>query len=198
MKPVSANPMLAMSAAALACLALAGCHRDMYDQPRYEPLEASAFFDDGLASRPEVPGTIARGYLQLDDKYFRGKSDGQLITELPVELNAALLQRGQQRFDIFCSMCHGRMGEGDGMIVRRGFRRPPSFHIDRLRGVPLGHLFDVITHGIGAMPSYAHQVPVADRWAIVAYLRALQMSQYARLDDLPPEERAALEKKTTP
>lgn len=184
--------------ASLASLALAGCHNDMYDQPRYEPLEASTFFDDGLASRPEVPHTIPRGFLEINTKYYRGKSAGQFVTELPVKLDEAILNRGQERFNIYCSMCHGRVGDGDGMIVRRGYRRPPSFHIDRLRGLPVGHYFDVITNGSGAMPSYKHQVPVADRWAIIAYIRALQVSQFAKVNDLTPEERAKLEKKSSP
>jgi mono/diheme cytochrome c family protein len=183
---------------ALACVALTGCFNDMYDQPRYEPLEASDFFDDGLASRPEVAGTIPRGYLELDTKYFRGKTDGEFVSELPVKLDEALLTRGQERFNIYCSMCHGRVGDGDGMIVRRGYRRPPSFHIERLRGLPVGHYFDVITNGSGAMPSYRHQVPVQDRWAIIAYIRALQVSQFAKVDDLTPEERSKLEKKSSP
>lgn len=175
-----------------------GCHRDMYDQPRFEPLEGSTFFSDGLASRPLVPGTIARGQLELDDKFFQGKVDGKPVDELPLELNASLLVRGQERFNIYCTPCHGRVGEGDGMVVRRGFRRPPSYHIDRLRGMPVGHFFDVITHGFGAMPSFAGQVEPADRWAIVAYLRALQLSQYAPADELDETDRTKLTQKVSP
>lgn len=170
----------------------------MYNQPRYEPLEASALFDDGMASRPLVPGTIARGQLELDDAFDTGRIDGQLVEELPVELTPALLERGEERFNIYCSMCHSRTGDGDGMIVRRGFRRPPSYHTDRLRGAPVGHFFDVITHGLGAMPSLDYQIEPADRWAIVAYMRALQLSQYARPEMLTPEQQQQLPPATRP
>ena len=172
-----------------ACLAsLVGCHTDMYDQPRYEPLEASTFFEDGMASRPIVPGTIARGQLEADDALYTGRENGQLVQTNPLEITPALLARGEQRYNIYCSVCHSRTGDGDGMIVRRGYRRPPSYHIDRLRSAPDGHFYDVITHGFGAMPSLAHQVQPEDRWAIVAYLRALQLSQYANPDLLTPAE----------
>ena len=180
-----------------ACLAsLVGCHTDMYDQPRYEPLEASRFFDDGMASRSLVPGTIARGQLDADDALYTGREDGQPVQENPLEITPELLARGEQRFNIYCSVCHSRTGDGNGMIVRRGFRRPPSFHIDRLRSAPDGHFFDVITHGFGAMPSLAHQVRPEDRWAITAYLRALQLSQYANPDLLTPAEREQLSSQT--
>ncbi len=141
----------------------------MYDQPRKEPLEASDFFDDGRASRPLVAGTIARGQLYEVDSYTTGKHDGRLVEDLPegVELNMELLRRGQQRFNIFCINCHGAIGEGDGMIVQRGYRRPPTYHSDRLRGMPIGHFFDVMTNGFGVMPDYAEQVtrerPLGDR-----------------------------------
>lgn len=178
------------------CLLLtlqSGCHRDMYDQPKYEPLEASTFFDDGQASRPLVPGTVARGQLQLDQAFFAGKIDNRFVEELPRPVTQQMLKRGQERFNIYCSVCHGRVGNGDGMIVRRGFRRPPSLHTDRLRGVPAGHLFDVITHGFGAMPDYAKPLPPEDRWAVVAYIRALQLSQYASLASLSDEQQRKLE-----
>jgi mono/diheme cytochrome c family protein len=182
------------SRAALLCALgiLAGCHRDMYDQPRYDPLERSTFFSDGRSARPAIAGTVpfrappAIGSLQT------GREDGQLVSEIPLEVTPELLNRGQERFNIYCSVCHGRTGVGDGMIVQRGYRRPPTYHSDRLRGAPVGHFFDVMTNGFGAMPSYASQVPAADRWAIAAYIRALQLSQYARLDDLPPEMRRQL------
>jgi mono/diheme cytochrome c family protein len=168
-------------------LALAGCHTDMYDQPRYEPLERSDFFDDGRASRPLIEGTIARGQLNADDAFSSGKRDGRLLEDLPdgVALNMDLLRRGQQRFNIFCINCHGAVGEGDGMIVRRGYRRPPTYHSDRLRGMPIGHFVDVMAHGFGVMPDYAEQVPAKDRWAIAAYIRVLQKSQYYQTDELP-------------
>lgn len=171
----------------------AACHRDMYEQPRYDPLEPSTFFDDGRSARPLVEGTIARGQLRLDDALYTGRQNGQLVTELPLDFSRQLLERGQERFNIFCSNCHGMTGQGDGMIVRRGYRAPPSYHTDRLRGVPIGHFFDVITNGFGVMPSYAHQISVEDRWAIAAYVRTLQLSQHATRDDLTPEELQQLE-----
>jgi mono/diheme cytochrome c family protein len=126
-----------------------------------------------------------------------GRTDGQFADEFPFPITAEVMARGHERFDIFCSPCHGRLGNGDGMIVRRGFRRPPTFHQDRLRQVPPGYVFDVITNGFGAMPDYASQIPAGDRWAIVAYLKALQRSQHAPLADLPPSERARLEGERT-
>jgi mono/diheme cytochrome c family protein len=188
------------AAAMLACalVPLAGCDMlDMYDQPKYRTFEKCDFFIDDSSARPVVPGTIARGHLNEDEAFYTGRRGGQLIDQLPaghdLELNDALLARGHQRFDIFCSNCHGLAGYGDGMIVQRGFRRPPSLHIDRLRNMPLGYFFDVMTNGFGAMPAYNLQADPHDRWAIAAYVRALQLSQNARLDDVPSENRAALE-----
>jgi mono/diheme cytochrome c family protein len=172
--------------------ALTGCHDDMYNQPRYEPLERSDFFDDHRASRPLVAGTVVYRSERTDDVLHTGRSDGELATELPVELTAALLRRGQDRYNIYCSNCHARTGDGNGMIVQRGYRQPPTFHSDRLRGAPIGHFFDVMTNGFGAMPSYALQVPTEDRWAIAAYIRALQLSQYATADELPEDVREQL------
>ena len=179
----------------LALLALAGCHRDMYDQPRLEPLEKNTFFDDGRSSRPLVEGVVEYGAISPTDVFNSGKVDGQFTDELPesIELNAALLKRGEQRFNIFCSNCHGLSGDGDGMIVLRGYRKPPTYHSDRLRGMPIGYFFDVATNGFGVMPSYASQIPVKDRWAIASYVRALQLTQYAKLDDVPEAERQQLE-----
>jgi mono/diheme cytochrome c family protein len=165
----------------------------MRDQPRYEPLEASAFFSDGQSARPLVEGTVARGQLNEDDAFYRGKVEGEFVAQVPLELDRALLERGQDRFAIYCSVCHGLTGDGDGMIVRRGMKRPPSFHSQRLRDAPAGHFFDVITHGFGVMPRYAVQLEPRDRWAIAAYVRVLQLSQNATLDDVPTEERAKLE-----
>ncbi|MBA4106529.1 MAG: quinol:cytochrome C oxidoreductase [Pirellula sp.] len=181
--------------AALALIALVGCHRDMYDQPRLEPLEKNTFFDDGRASRPLVEGVVEYGAIPPDSVILTGKVNGQLTDELPPEfkLDAALLKRGEQRFNVFCSNCHGLSGDGDGMIVLRGYRKPPTYHSERLRGTPIGHFFDVATNGFGVMPSYASQIPVEDRWAIAAYIRALQLTQYAKLDDLPEAERQQLE-----
>ena len=171
---------------------LPGCHRDMYDQPKYEPLEASTFFDDGQASRPLVAGTVARGQLQLDQALYTGKVDNQFVQELPRPVTRQMLERGRERFNIYCSVCHGQVGDGDGMVVRRGFRKPPSLHIDRLRSAPVGHLFDVITHGFGAMPDYSQPLPPEDRWAVVAYIRALQLSQHAPVASLSQEQQTAL------
>jgi len=165
----------------------------MDDQPRYEPLEASRFFADGQSARPRVEGTVARGELHEDAALYTGKAGDRLVDKLPVALTPALLARGRERFDIFCSPCHDRVGTGRGMIVRRGYKQPPSLHVERLRQAPPGHFFDVMTNGFGVMPAYAHQVPVRDRWAIVAYIRALQRSQHATLADVPPAERQALE-----
>jgi mono/diheme cytochrome c family protein len=185
-------------AAAFVLTALAGCHGDMYDQPRYDPLEKSDFFADGRASRPVVAGAIARGDLRDDESLYTGKQDGKLVEEPPVEINQALVERGRERFNIFCTPCHGRAGYGDGMIVRRGFRQPPTYHSDRLRGVPIGHFFDVMTNGFATMPDYAEQIPVRDRWAIAVYVRALQLSQYSNLDELDDNERRRLEGTSAP
>ena len=170
-----------------------GCRQDMHDQPRYEPLEASKFFADGMASRQLPEGTVARGHLAADTVFATGKdAAGSAVAELPMPATRELLLRGRQRFDVFCSPCHGRLGDGTGMAVRRGFKRPPSFHEDRLRDSPVGYYFDVMTHGFGVMPSYAAAIPPEDRWAIAGYVRALQLSQRAHLADLEPADRAAL------
>ena len=182
---------LALGTAALLTL---GCRQDMHDQPRYEPLEASKFFADGMASRQLPEGTVARGHLGEDVAFATGKdAAGNVVAELPVPATKQLLERGHQRFDVFCSPCHGRLGDGHGMAVRRGFKQPPSFHDDRLRDSPVGYYFDVMTHGFGVMPSYAASIPPEDRWAIAAYLRVLQLSQRAHLADLEPADRAAVE-----
>jgi len=174
--------------------ATAACRQDMHDQPKYIPLRPSTFFDDGRSARPLIDGTVARGQLHDDAAFYTGKGpDGKPLDAFPFPVTKEIIERGQDRFDIYCAPCHGRLGNGDGMIVRRGFRRPPSYHIDRLRGVPNGYLYDVISKGFGAMPDYAAQIQPADRWAIVAYVRALQLSQNAAVGDVPP---AALEQLT--
>jgi mono/diheme cytochrome c family protein len=170
-----------------------GCHRDMVDQARCEPYEASTFFADGRAMRPQVEGTVARGHLDDDDALISGKKAGRLVTVSPVNVDDRLLHRGQERFGIYCSVCHGLSGDGDGMIVRRGFKRPPTFHSERMRGMPIGHFFDVATHGFGAMPAYANQIPTRDRWAIAVYVRVLQLSRHAPQDQLTATERQHLE-----
>jgi mono/diheme cytochrome c family protein len=178
----------------VATLLAAGCRQDMHDQPRFKPLARSDFFADQRSARPLVDGTVARGELRDDAALYTGKVNGTPVTAFPFAVTAEVLERGRERFDIYCSPCHGRTGAGDGMIVRRGYRRPPTFHQDRLRQAPPGYVFDVITSGFGAMPDYATQVPVPDRWAIVGYVRALQRSQHATLADVPPSGRTALEK----
>jgi mono/diheme cytochrome c family protein len=165
----------------------------MHDQPKYEPLEKNTFFDDQRASRPLVEGTVARGHLRDNPAYFKGKIGDQPVTSFPLEVTEELVQRGQSRYNIFCTPCHDVAGKGLGMIVRRGFKRPPSFHIDRLRQSPPGYFYDVITNGFGQMSSYAEQIPVRDRWAITAYIRALQLSQHATMDQVPEEKRKELE-----
>ncbi len=166
---------------------IAGCAYNMSEQPRYNPEAPSDFFPDGSSARPAVPGTIP--HQESPDQAFRtGKHGGLLLDAIPVPLTKALLERGQQRFDIYCSPCHGRTGDGAGMVVNRGFREPPSYHIQRLRDAPDGHFFDVITNGFGEMASYAERVTPADRWAITAYIRALQLSQGATIADVPPAQ----------
>ena len=182
---------------ALALLAstaiVAGCRQDMHDAPRYEAFEASTTFADGRASRTAPAGTVARGWLRDDEALYTGKVNGQPVDEFPFAIAAADLQRGQQRFNIYCTPCHGRVGDGNGMVVQRGLRQAASFHQDRLREEKLGYFYDVITNGFGAMPDYATQIPVRDRWLIVAYVRALQLSQHASLDDVPADRRGGLE-----
>jgi len=165
----------------------------MHDQPKFKPYAKSDFFADQRASRPLVDGTIARGHLREDAVLYTGKAAGKPVDVFPYAVSAAVMARGQERFDIFCSPCHGRTGAGDGMIVQRGYRKPPTFHQDRLRQAAPGYTFDVITNGFGAMPDYAQQISVRDRWAIVAYIKALQRSQHATLGQVPAGARAALE-----
>jgi len=186
MKARDAALVLGLAAAA------AGCRQDMHDQPKYKAFRPSDFFGDDRSARPLVEDTVARGQLRADAAYFTGKQGAMPVDVLPVAVTPALLRRGQQRYGIYCTPCHGQTGRGDGMVVQRGYRRPPSFHIDRLRNEKTGYFFDVITSGFGAMPDYAAQVTVADRWAIVAYVRALQLSENARLEDVPADRRGAL------
>jgi mono/diheme cytochrome c family protein len=169
------------------------CRQDMHDQPKFQALERNDFFADHRASRPLVDGTVPRGHLDEDPAFFTGvAADGVVVERVPLAIDGALLQRGRERYDIFCSPCHDRVGTGNGMIVQRGYKQPASFHEELLRGVPDGYFFQAMTNGFGVMPSYAAQVPAADRWAIVAYLRALQLSQAAPLDELAPRDRAEL------
>jgi mono/diheme cytochrome c family protein len=163
-------------------------------QPSYRPYQPSELFADGTSARPIPADTVARGHLQDDTLLFTGKdASGQDSTEFPFPITQEVLERGQQRFNIYCAPCHGLGGDGDGIVVQRGFNPPPSYHSDRLRQAPVGHFFEVISNGFGAMPSYADQVPVNDRWAIIAYIRALQLSQHATVEDVPPDAVAQLE-----
>jgi mono/diheme cytochrome c family protein len=165
----------------------------MHDQPKYIPLRPSTFFADGRSARPLIEGTVARGHLNEDTALYTGKgADGKPTNEFPFPVTKEVIQRGQQRFNVYCTPCHDRTGNGNGMVVRRGFRHPPSYHTDRLRQMPNGYFFDVITKGFGAMPDYAAQIPPQDRWAIVSYIRALQLSQQASINDVPADARGQL------
>jgi hypothetical protein len=188
----SGTPTLRFSLVLAALTLTAGCRQDMHDQPKYESLEASEFFLDGRAARQLIPGTVARGQLREDTHLYQGKINGKPADTFPFPVTVRILQRGQERYDIYCTPCHDRVGTGDGVVVRRGFRRPSSYHIDRLRQAPPGYFFDVITNGFGAMLDYSAQIPVRDRWAIVAYIRALQLSQNAALSDVPEADRQSL------
>ncbi|HWB60878.1 MAG TPA: cytochrome c [Chthoniobacteraceae bacterium] len=183
------------SAAIIAlALALAACRRDMFNQPRYKTYAQDSFFADDASARPLPPHTVARGDAETDTAYYQGKTDdGKLLEALPMPVTREMLERGRERFDIYCSVCHGRTGDGNGVIVQRGFPAPPSYHIDRLRNAPAGHFYDVITNGYGVMYSYAARVTPEDRWAIVAYIRALQLSHNATLNDVPPGEKTRLQ-----
>jgi mono/diheme cytochrome c family protein len=199
--PVYLSPHLPLFLLFAVAIFTAGCRRDMQDQPKMKPYRATSFFEDGLSGRQPVDGTIPRGYLRTDTALYTGKktklgtaanaapnpqtpaaATGQNpypddIEIFPLPITKDIVEWGRQRYDIFCAVCHGKTGNGDGMIARRGFRRAASFHDDRLRQAPVGHFFDAITNGWGAMPSYATQIPVQDRWAIIAYVRALQLSK---------------------
>jgi mono/diheme cytochrome c family protein len=172
---------------------LCGCRQDMHDQPKYIPLRPSDFFTDGRSARPLVEGTVARGHLNDDAAFYTGKgSDNKPLNTFPFPITKDVILRGQQRYNIYCTPCHDRTGSGNGMVVRRGYRRPPTYHSDRLRQIPNGYIYDVITNGFGAMSDYASQIEARDRWAIVAYIRALQLSQQASINDVPAEARAQL------
>lgn len=184
-------------ALAVAILA-AGCTREMHDQPRVDALEGSDFFHDGKGTRLPVEGTVARGDIFVDDPFFSGKLNGRPVdgipddprSDQPFKLTEGFLERGRDRFDAFCSHCHGRLGYGDGMVVRRGFRVPPSLHEPRLRDeTPPGYFYDVISNGFRTMPAQRSRIAPADRWAVVAYIRVLQTSQHVPLDEAPADIR---------
>lgn len=166
-------------------LAMAGCRADMQDQPKIFPQRGSDFFADGRSSRPQVENTVARGQLHQDSYFYTGIEGGKEGNMLPFPVTATVLERGQERYNVYCTPCHSRVGNGEGMIVQRGYRPAGNFHTERLMNAPLGHFFNVITNGYGAMPEYASQVAPADRWAIVAYIKALQLSQNAKPSDAP-------------
>ena len=171
---------------------LFGCRQKMSNQPSYRPLEPSLFWADGMSARPRIAGTVARGELAIGGYLATGKINGQDGDGFPFPVTPQVMNRGQERFTIYCTPCHGRLGDGNGMIPSRGFRHPPSFHTAALRAAKTGHFFDVMTNGFGAMPPYATQVSINDRWAIIAYIRALQLSQNGTINDLTPQERAQL------
>ena len=171
---------------------LTACRLDMHTQPKYKPLEQSSFFEDGRSARPVVAGTVARGHLRIDEHLYAGRINGALADTFPFPITRQDLERGRERYNIYCSPCHDYTGGGHGMIVQRGFPPPPSYHIDRLRQAPVGHFFEVMTKGYGTMFSYADRVSPEDRWRIAAYIRALQLSQGATINDVPPEERQQL------
>jgi mono/diheme cytochrome c family protein len=166
----------------------------MHVQPRYNPYDPTDFFGDGQSARLPVPGTVPRGELKLgpQELLYTGKVGGQPSEAFPYPVTKEMVERGRERYNVFCSPCHGFSGEGDGMIVQRGFRHPPSLHDDRLRTAPAGHYFDVITNGFGVMYPYGYRVPPRDRWAIIAYIRALQLSRQVPIDDVPEAERTKL------
>jgi hypothetical protein len=166
-------------------LLLTACRQDMHNQPKYRPLRSTPFFADGSSARPLVEGTVARGTLQEDAAFFTGKTGNTAVKEIPFPVDAGVLDRGQERYDIFCTPCHDAAGTGRGMVVQRGYRQPPSFHDERLRIADAGYFFDVITNGFGAMPDYRMQLAARDRWAVVAYIRALQLSQRATKAEVP-------------
>ncbi|HRI42612.1 MAG TPA: cytochrome c [Fimbriimonadaceae bacterium] len=188
---------LRLAALGLVVLA-AGCHTDMWVQPKAKSQALSGFssWEGQSASRTPVSGTVARGQVRLDDAYFTGFENGKMIDRFPIKVTKEVLERGQERFNIYCSHCHGRIGDGKGMIAQRGLvlaRPPASYHTDRLREMPVGHFYDVITNGYGVMYRQAPNVDPADRWAIVAWLRVLQTSQNGRIQDVPNDQLSQLE-----
>jgi len=193
-----ALPLIVVAGLALLLPAAGGCRHDMQNQNKVRPYRESAFFVDGASARLLPAHTVARGDLRADEVYYTGIRAGKPVADLPFPLTREVLLRGRQRYDIFCSPCHDRTGSGLGMVVRRGFRRPSSFHLDRLRDSPVGYFYDVMSNGFGAMADYASQIEPADRWAIAAYIRALQLSQRAALSDVPEPERGRLAAEPAP
>lgn len=177
----------------LSMLLLTACAGNHRNQPKYEPLEESSLFANDQSARPIPDDTVARGQLREDSWLYTGKQNGEPVRGFPFPVTKAVMERGRQRFDVNCVPCHGETGKGDGMIVRRGYSPPPTYHSDALRQVEEGYLFDVITNGFGGgMPPYGDQVSPRDRWAIIAYIRALQLSQNSNIRDVPPQVRDKL------
>ncbi|MGD0570919.1 MAG: cytochrome c [Candidatus Sulfotelmatobacter sp.] len=177
---------ISVSGLLAALVALSGCRLDMHVQPRENPLSRSDFFSDQRSERPPVDGTVARGELRADTYFYTGKIGSNPGDYMPFPVTMEVLQRGRERYNIYCAPCHSLVGDGNGFIPSRGFARmPPSYHIERLQKAPLGYFYDVITSGFGTMPDYASQIPPRDRWNIVAYIRALQLSQNATRADVP-------------
>jgi mono/diheme cytochrome c family protein len=174
-------------------LFLTSCTMDMRHQPHFESYESTTFFADGSSVRPYIEDTVARGHAQLDDALYTGMEDGAYVETFPFAIDKAAIQRGHERYDIYCAPCHGMTGEGDGMVVQRGFKAPPSLNQERLREAPPGYFYYAIDQGFGAMPSYANRIPVRDRWLIIAYIRALQLSQHASVADLPLADQGKVE-----
>jgi mono/diheme cytochrome c family protein len=174
-------------------LAAAGCRQDMHDNPRYKPYSASDFFSDGRGARLLPAGTVARGWLREDEALYTGQVNGEPVADFPFAISHQDLERGRERYNIYCTPCHGLVGDGQGMVVQRGLRRAASYHDDRLRDERVGYFYDVITNGFGAMQGYAEQIPVRDRWLIVAYVRALQLSQNATMAEVPRERQGDLQ-----
>jgi len=180
-----ARRLAGLSLALVSVVAVSSCRQDMHNQPKYRPLRGTAFFADGGSARPQIEGTVARGTLRENDAFFTGKTGNTLVRELPFKVDEAAVSRGQERYNIFCTPCHDATGTGRGMVVQRGYKQPPSFHEDRLRNIEAGYFFDVMTNGFGSMPDYRMQLSARDRWNVVAYIRALQLSQRAATTDIP-------------
>jgi mono/diheme cytochrome c family protein len=190
-KLVGRAAILLVTVAGLALLS--SCREDMQNQPKFIPLRENSFYPDGRSARPTVEGTIARGQLQDDPLLYTGKVDGKEVDQLPFAMSEKDLARGRERFNIYCSPCHSQVGDGNGMVAQRGFKNPPSYYEPRLMTAPVGHFFNVMTNGWGAMGDYSAQVPVADRWRIAAYIRALQLSRNAKGGDVAPGQKVAMQ-----
>ena len=178
----------------LLLLFCAGCRHDMFDQPKYRPLAVSTFFPDGRSARPVPAKLLLTTGPTKGEAIEQGTNNGVFVATIPVPLDRPLIERGRDRFDIYCSPCHGLVGDGQGMIAKRGFKQPADLHSDRIRQAPPGYLYEVIANGYGAMPDYGDELSIRDRWAVVAYIRALELSRHATLQDVPADRQTALEK----